>query len=104
MLDEHRAVEGLASRSGTPIALMSTAVESGQTILFEKEKGANEPTVVRDVGEIETVGDVESLVAAKSIGVVSEDLQQTHVEGLESVGLGKGHAARVVVSSIVLHF
>lgn len=105
MLDEHSVVEGLTSRSGTPIALMATAVEGGKAIPFEKKKWANEPAVVRDIGEVETVGDVESLVAAESTRVVDEDLQQTHVEGLESVGFGKCHATRVVVGMVdVLHF
>ena len=87
MLDEHDVVEGLASRSGTPIALMAMTFKGGKAIPFEKKKWANEPAVVRDVSEIETVGDVESLVATESIGVVNEDLQQTHVEGLEGVSL-----------------
>lgn len=105
MLDEHGVVEGLTSRSGTPIALMATAVEGGKAIPFEKKKWANEPAIVEDVSEIETVGDVESLVAAKSFGMVDEDLQQTHVEGLESVGFGKCYATRVVVGMVdVLHF
>ena len=105
MLDEHRVVEGLTSRSGTPIALVAAAVEGGKAIPFEKKKWANEPAVVRDVGEIETVGDVESLVAAESTRMVDEDLQQTHVEGLEGVGTGECYATRVVVRMVdVLHF
>ena len=105
MLDEHSVVEGLTSRSGTPIALVTAAVEGGKAIPFEKKKWANEPAVVRDVGEVETVGDVESLVAAESTRVVDEDLQQTHVEGLEGVGAGECYATRVVVRMVdVLHF
>ena len=105
MLDEHDVVEGLASRSGMPIAVMATAVKGGKAILFEKKKWPNEPAVVNDIGEVEVVGDVESFVAAKSIGMVDEDLQQTHVERLEGVGFGKRYTARVVVRMVnVLHF
>ena len=88
-----------------PIAVMATAVKGGKAILFEKKKWPNEPAVVNDIGEVEVVGDVESFVAAKSIGMVDEDLQQTHVEGLEGVSVGKCYATRVVVRLMdVLHF
>ena len=88
-----------------PIAMMATTVKGGKAILFEKKKWANEPAIVNDIGEVEVVGDVESLMTAKAIRMVNEDLQQTHVEGLEGVGFGKCHAPRVVVRMMdVLHF
>lgn len=105
MLDEHDVVERLASRSGTPITVMATAFKGGKAIPFEKKKWANEPAVVNDIGEVEVVGDVESLMAAQAVGVVNEDLQQTHVERLEGVSFGKCYATRVVVRMAdVLHF